>query len=121
MYYLTVLKSPHPARYTFKPKWTAANSMVINNDYEQGHLIFLFINFIIMKEQHKEQHNTGFFSNMELVFALLSGLALGIGYLLSINNETFMALAASILAYFFGGFFTLKEAIKTIAKGAFEI
>lgn len=95
--------------------------MVINNDYEQGHLIFLFINFIIMKEQHKEQHNTGFFSNMELVFALLSGLALGIGYLLSINNETFMALAASILAYFFGGFFTLKEAIKTIAKGAFEI
>ncbi|MGB4398021.1 MAG: heavy metal translocating P-type ATPase [Daejeonella sp.] len=64
-----------------------------------------------------------FGKNTELIFALLCGVALGTGFGLSYINTipTWTSLSLYIVAYFFGGYFTAKEAVQTILKGGFEI
>ena len=60
---------------------------------------------------------------MELIFAIICGALLGIGFRLSFvkNISSFIPLGFYIGAYFFGGFYTTKEAIEGISKGDFEI
>lgn len=72
---------------------------------------------------HGHSHGGIFGKNTELFFSLICGALLGIGYLLSLSGAvpSLVPLALIIGAYFFGGFFTAKEAIETIAKGGFEI
>ncbi|HWK55763.1 MAG TPA: heavy metal translocating P-type ATPase [Parapedobacter sp.] len=73
-------------------------------------------------EGHEHDHGGTFGSNAELVFAGLSGVLLGAGYGLSYTGvPEWVSLALYIGAYFFGGFFTAKEAVETVAKGGFEI
>ncbi len=78
------------------------------------------------EDGHNHDHNDhrGIFGkNTELYFAILSGICLITGYLLekygSISSSIPFGLYIS--AYFFGGYFTLKEAITKISKGKFEI
>tara|TARA_R110002074_G_scaffold163654_3_gene323129 strand:- start:99 stop:2087 length:1989 start_codon:yes stop_codon:yes gene_type:complete len=72
---------------------------------------------------HNHDHGGIFGKNTELYFAILSGVTLITGFLL----EKFTGISENIpfglyiAAYFFGGYFTLKEAITKIAKGEFEI
>jgi Cd2+/Zn2+-exporting ATPase len=72
---------------------------------------------------HNHDHGGIFGKNTELYFAILSGICLITGYLLgkygSISSSIPFGLYVS--AYFFGGYFTLKEAITKISKGEFEI
>lgn len=72
---------------------------------------------------HHHDHGGIFGKNTELYFAILSGICLITGYLLekygSISSNIPFGLYIS--AYFFGGYFTLKEAITKISKGEFEI
>ncbi|MBK1439880.1 heavy metal translocating P-type ATPase [Parapedobacter sp. ISTM3] len=71
---------------------------------------------------HEHEHGGIFGSNTELVFAALSGALLGAGYGLSyLGVSDWISFALYIGAYFFGGFFTAKEAVETVAKGGFEI
>lgn len=74
---------------------------------------------------HEEGHHHGGFlgKNSELYFSLLCGLFLAVGFGLSFAEEVsdWTILSLYICAYVFGGFYTLKEAIQTIAKGGFEI
>jgi Cd2+/Zn2+-exporting ATPase len=56
----------------------------------------------------------------ELLFAALSGAALFIGWLIE-RSSAVSALPLFIAAYFFGGFFTLREAIENIAAKRFKI
>ena len=75
-----------------------------------------------MDDDHQHDHSGIFGSNTELIFAILSGVLLGVGYGLSYTGvPNWVSLALYIGAYFFGGFFTAKEAIETVAKGGFEI
>lgn len=76
--------------------------------------------------QHKkEDHDHGGLlgQNTELYFAILSGICLIAGFLL----EKFTGLSNNVSfglylgGYFFGGYFTLKEAVTKIMKGGFEI
>ncbi|HEY0668182.1 MAG TPA: heavy metal translocating P-type ATPase [Sphingobacteriaceae bacterium] len=69
------------------------------------------------------EHGGVFGKNTELIFALLCGAALGTGFGLSYINTipTWISLSLYIVAYFFGGYFTAKEAVQTILKGGFEI
>ncbi|MFV8226211.1 heavy metal translocating P-type ATPase [Christiangramia aquimixticola] len=69
-------------------------------------------------------HNNGIFGERtELIFAILSGIFLLIGFL----NYEFSALSfiyaliPFLFSYFFGGYYTLKEAVEEISKGRFEI
>ena len=72
---------------------------------------------------HNHDHGGIFGKNTELYFAILSGVTLITGFLL----EKFTGVSENIpfglyiAAFFFGGYFTLKEAISKVAKGEFEI
>ncbi|WP_439584313.1 heavy metal translocating P-type ATPase [Dyadobacter bucti] len=74
-------------------------------------------------KEHTHEHGGIFGKNTELIFALLCGSCLGIGFGLSYVDSIpdWVSLTFYIVAYFFGGFFTAKEAVETIAKGGFEI
>ena len=74
-------------------------------------------------EEHEHSHGGIFGKNTELIFSIICGVLLGTGFGLSFI-ETFpswVSLSLYITAYFFGGFFTAKEAVQTVAKGGFEI
>lgn len=86
------------------------------------------------KHQHKEgeehddaeeghEHGGIFGKNTEMIFAALCGVALGAGWGLTFVSglPSWVSLSLYIIAYFFGGFFTAKEAVQTILKGGFEI
>jgi len=61
--------------------------------------------------------------NAELIFALTCGGLLAAGYLIEkfLPGPAWLALACYLSAYFFGGFFTLREAIETLRLKRFEI
>jgi Zn2+/Cd2+-exporting ATPase len=72
--------------------------------------------------EHSHEHGGILGKNTELYFSLLCGISLGIGFGLSFADiPGWVTLSLYIASYFFGGFFTTKEAVQTIAKGGFEI
>ncbi|PZR29129.1 MAG: heavy metal translocating P-type ATPase [Citrobacter freundii] len=77
------------------------------------------------KKDHAEEggHGGVFGKNTELIFSLTCGLLIGIGYALEkwTNVSSTVPVIFFIGAFFFGGFFTAREAVQTIAKGGFEI
>lgn len=74
-------------------------------------------------EDHDHSHGGIFGKNTELIFSIICGTLLGIGFGLSYVAAvpSWVSQALYIGAYFFGGYFTAKEAIQTVAKGGFEI
>jgi len=74
-------------------------------------------------EEHSHAHGGIFGKNTELIFAIICGVLLGIGFGLSFVDSVpqWISLSLYIVAYFFGGFYTAKEAVETVAKGGFEI
>lgn len=69
-------------------------------------------------------HEKGIFGkHTELVFSIICGTALGLGYLFTYIDTIpyWPSLILYVASYFFGGFFTTKEAIGTLSKGGFEI
>ena len=68
-------------------------------------------------------HGGIFGEKTELIFAIICGALLGIGFGLSFVKELdeYVSIGFYIGAYFFGGFYTTKEAIEGISKGDFEI
>jgi Cd2+/Zn2+-exporting ATPase len=80
------------------------------------------------EQKHDHDHNHdhdhgGFFGkNTELIFSLICGGLLAIGFALSfVSGITWIPTAFYIAAYFFGGFYTAKEAIENIRAGSFDI
>ena len=74
-------------------------------------------------DAHNHDHGGIFGKNTELYFAILSGVTLITGFLLEKYTEVSanIPFGLYIAAYFFGGYFTLKEAVTKVAKGEFEI
>lgn len=73
---------------------------------------------------HDRTHSHGgiFGEQTELIFAVICGALLGIGFGLSfIKDISHIPTGFYIGAYFFGGFYTTKEAVEGIGKGKFEI
>lgn len=72
---------------------------------------------------HGHTHGGIFGEKTELIFAIICGALLGIGFGLSfIKSLTgYIPLACYIAAYFFGGFYTAREAVQAVSKGEFEI
>ena len=72
---------------------------------------------------HEHDHGGVFGEKTELYFAILSGVFFLIGLILStiFNAPAWAPLVSYITAYFFGGYFTLLEAIAKIRIGEFEI
>ena len=74
-------------------------------------------------EEHGHSHGGILGKNTELIFSIICGGLLATGFLLSRFTDITLIVPQTlyISAYFFGGFFTAKEAVQTIAKGGFEI
>ena len=76
-------------------------------------------------EAAKEEHEHGgvLGEKTELIFSLLCGGLLLIGWLLSFFTGVtpWVPWALYLAAYFFGGFFTLREAVENVRAGRFEI
>ncbi|MFT4032691.1 MAG: heavy metal translocating P-type ATPase [Siphonobacter sp.] len=72
---------------------------------------------------HNHSHGGIFGENTELVFAIICGVFLGIGFGLTFVKEfpPLVSIGFYMAACFFGGFYTTKEAIEGISKGEFEI
>jgi Zn2+/Cd2+-exporting ATPase len=68
---------------------------------------------------HEHHHSHG---NTELTFSLLCGGLLAAGFALSfLTDNIWIPRAFYIGAYFFGGFYTAKEAVENIRSGTFDI
>lgn len=81
-------------------------------------------NHAASEKEHNHEHGGPFGKKSELIFSLLCGLFLGLGFLTQQffpSIPFWVVLSAYIISYFFGGFYTLKEAIESIARGKFEI
>lgn len=74
-------------------------------------------------EGHEHSHGGIFGEKTELTFAIICGALLGIGFGLSFIKglSEYVSIGFYIGAYFFGGFYTTKEAVEGISKGEFEI
>ena len=72
---------------------------------------------------HDHHHGGIFGEKTELVFAIICGAFLALGFGLSFVKglPAYVPIALYIIAYFFGGFYTTKEAVEDILKGKFEI
>ncbi|MEP0548111.1 MAG: heavy metal translocating P-type ATPase [Rhodothermales bacterium] len=72
---------------------------------------------------HGHAHGGIFGERTELIFAVLSGVCVVTGWLLGALTEivAWVPLALFIGAYFFGGWFTVREAVDSIRAGRFEI
>ncbi|WP_414170583.1 heavy metal translocating P-type ATPase [Streptoverticillium reticulum] len=75
------------------------------------------------RESGSHDHADGFFGRAgELVFAGLAAATFFAGLLLNlVAKEPDMAFGFFVATYFFGGFFTVREAITTIRDGRFEV
>lgn len=73
---------------------------------------------------HDHSHAGFLGPNTELIFALVCGGMLGLGYLIekfATGSPQWLPIAAYVAAYFFGGWFTLREAIDNLRLKKFEI
>lgn len=72
---------------------------------------------------HDHAHGGVFGKNTELIFSIISGVLLALGFGLSFvfSIPSWWSLACYMGAYLFGGYYTAKEAIQTLSKGGFEI
>lgn len=72
---------------------------------------------------HDHSHGGVFGKNTELIFSIISGVLLALGFGLSFvfSIPSWWSLVCYTGAYLFGGYYTAREAIQTLSKGGFEI
>lgn len=70
---------------------------------------------------HNHTHGGALGERTELAFAILSAVALAIGWLIETAWAKEPAIVAYVAAYMFGGFFTVREAFDNLKRGRFEI
>ena len=66
-------------------------------------------------------HGGPFGERSELIFSILCGVSTGAGWLLERTDAPTVPLVLYVVAYIFGGWFTLREAALAIRAGRFEI
>ena len=73
--------------------------------------------------EHSHAHGSIFGKNTELIFAILCGVFLLTGWILSISTELTLAtiLPFYLASYFFGGYYTLIESVRKLHIGQLEI
>ena len=74
---------------------------------------------------HAKDHAHGviFGINIEFLFAIVCGVCVGVGWLLDVLTPVHwgVPLGLYLAGYFFGGWFTVREAIDKVRAGKFEI
>lgn len=70
---------------------------------------------------HEHGHGGLLGERTELAFAIAAGIALAAGWLAERNGISGLPLGLYVVAYFFGGFFTVREAIDNLLHRRFQI
>lgn len=80
-------------------------------------------NYDHVEDEPKHTHGGFFGEKTELIFAIICGTFLALGFGLSFieSLSKYVSIGCYIIAYLFGGFYTTKEAIAGISKGEFQI
>lgn len=75
------------------------------------------------KSDQAHVHGGIFGENTELIFSLISGVLLFFGFGLTFLSGVphWISLILLVVSYFFGGFYTAKEAITSISQGGFQV
>ncbi|WP_251566635.1 heavy metal translocating P-type ATPase [Erythrobacter sp. 3-20A1M] len=76
------------------------------------------------KHDHNHAHGGALGANSELIFALICGGLLAIGFAIDklvADAPVWLPTALYVAAYFFGGFFTVREAVDNLKQRKFEI
>lgn len=104
------VENKQPAQETDEPSVKSGNKEKDEHDHSE-------------EEGHDHEHGGIFGKNTEMIFAAICGVALAAGWGLTFVSglPVWVSLSLYVVAYFFGGFFTAKEAVETILKGGFEI
>jgi Cd2+/Zn2+-exporting ATPase len=104
------VENKQPAQETDEPSLKSGNKEKDEHDHSE-------------EEGHDHEHGGIFGKNTEMIFAAICGVALAAGWGLTFVSglPVWVSLSLYVVAYFFGGFFTAKEAVETILKGGFEI
>ena len=73
--------------------------------------------------EHEHSHGGVFGEKTELIFSILSGVLLAIGFGVAFISSVplSVSIAFYIGSYLFGGYFTTKEALERVLKGGFEV
>ncbi|HHW80745.1 MAG TPA: heavy metal translocating P-type ATPase [Bacteroidales bacterium] len=73
--------------------------------------------------EHEHSHGGVFGEKTELIFSILSGVLLAIGFGVTFISSVplSVSIAFYIGSYLFGGYFTTKEALERVLKGGFEV
>ncbi|MDD2475924.1 MAG: heavy metal translocating P-type ATPase [Dysgonamonadaceae bacterium] len=79
-----------------------------------------------IQESHSDDehvHYGVFGYNTDLIFSIISGVLLILGFALTFVNAVpyWASISLFIGSYFFGGFYTTKEAFESISKGGFQV
>ena len=78
-----------------------------------------------LKPKHEHDHHSGgvFGKNSELIFSIICGTLLGVGFGISFIGTIpyWISLALYVGAYFFGGYYTAREAFTALSRGKFDI
>lgn len=74
-------------------------------------------------DEHAHKHGGIFGERSELIFAIVCAGTLALGFFLGLSSAVPDAVSTAlyIAAYFFGGYYTLREAIQTVMAKRFEI
>jgi Cd2+/Zn2+-exporting ATPase len=104
------VENKQPAQKTDEPSVKSGNKEKDEHDHSE-------------EEGQDHEHGGIFGKNTEMIFAVICGVALAAGWGLTFVSglPAWVSLSLYVAAYFFGGFFTAKEAVETILKGGFEI
>ena len=91
-----------------------------------GHPSIVHISAPVLASMHltcSPFHGGVFGERTELIFAVLCGVLLLIGWLLETFGQVspWLPISCYVVSYFFGGYFTLSEAIEKLLSGRFEI
>ena len=72
---------------------------------------------------HSHSHGGGFWTNQELIFSLACGVLLALGFTLEKLSTApeLVRTALYVIAYFFGGYYTTREAVENLRRRKFEI
>lgn len=72
---------------------------------------------------HSHKHGGIFGEKTEIVFAILAGIMVGLGWLLEVFTtvDSWIPITVFVIGYLFGGIYTLREAWESMRHGRFEI
>ena len=102
--------SVNAARYLKQINKHAAKQHKEDHDHDHEH-------------HHDHSHGGIFGERTDLIFSIISGVFLAIGFVLTFIHSipSWVPITSFVVSYLFGGYYTLLESVESLKKGSFEV